>query len=370
MYPPPKILSSLDEVLAPGAEALLATALQQKLLTGVAIGILRDGQFFLRFAGKAVDENSRFQVGSVTKVYTAELLAILAKRGVVRLDDSLAKFLPANPKRDDGPRPITLLDLSTHRSGLPRLPPKIPLLAANPYAKYRNANLENYLAKTSLQLPEPQDFLYSNLGYSVLGYALAQAAGTSFPELLDREILRPLALNDTSLTMAGRPLPKLLSGHTQAGLPARRWTFDACAPCGALCSTALDQLKWLAWLLNDPDRESLQPQASVPGGEVGLGWMIRPGRAACWHNGATAGFSSWVSLNREQRTGVVVLSNRQSIQLVNTLGTKFERYLNGLPVLPLEGNYGLGKARLLAPASVIAQPLSTLLSPIAALLSR
>jgi serine-type D-Ala-D-Ala carboxypeptidase/endopeptidase len=361
MTPSDRIISSLDDVLAPDAESQLAAAMQHHLLDGIAIGILRDGQSYLRLAGAGVEAESRFEIGSVTKVYTAELLAILAERGVVRLEDAVAKYLPTRIRRELDPRSITLLDLATHRSGLPRLPPNLrPAHASDPYARYGTSELDEYLKKAPLQRPLQQQFLYSNLGYAILGYALSQAAGASYCEMLSREILTPLNLTQTTLAMAGQVNPKVLSGHTQTGRPAQHWTFDACAPAGALCSTVKDQLKWLLSLLADPDRATLQPHASAGTGQVGLGWMIRPDGESCWHNGATGGFSSYVALHRKQHYGVVVLANRHAPSLVLRLGTNLERSLKGLPMLPLEGDYGKARAHLLEPVRALVGPLVAL----------
>jgi D-alanyl-D-alanine-carboxypeptidase/D-alanyl-D-alanine-endopeptidase len=299
--------------------------------------VVREGRCLVWAMGAEV--GSRFELGSLTKTYTAELLAMLVKRGVVQLEDPVAKYLPDGKVDRGGVRPVTLLDLATHRSGLPRIPPWMNAGSSNPYADYTMKDLENYLAGQRLQVPAGVKYSYSNLGYSVLGYALGRAAGVGFEELVEREILRPLGMVDTSLAMAGRK-QELLKGHTQTGLRARAWTFDACAPCGALCSTVEDQVKWMRWLLEDGQSLSLQVKAAAPGGGIGLGWMIRPGGKACWHNGATYGFSSWMSLDLERRAGVVVLSNRMSVRLVNALGARFEGALRGEAVKPLKGSYG------------------------------
>jgi hypothetical protein len=135
--------------------------------------------------------------------------------------------------------------------------------------------------------------------------------------------------------MAGQPAPEIVQGHKKFGLPAARWTFDAFAPTGALCSTAGDQLKWIQSLLSNPDRATLQHHAQAGGGQIGLAWMIRPGGESCWHNGGTYGFSSYLGLHRKMMYGVVVLANRHNSSLVTQLGSNLERLLRGLPALPL-----------------------------------
>jgi len=366
-FPSPKILSSLDEAVGPGAEALFTGARGKRLLTGTAVGILRDGEPLARFYGDGVGPDSIFELASLTKTYTAELLAILVVRGTVHLEDPVAKFLPGGEAAHPGPKPVTLLDLATHRSGEPRVPPWLPVNSLNPYADYTDAALERYLAQRPLQLPPQQEFVYSNLGYSILGYSLGRAAGISYAELLQREILDPLGMRETALAL-GQDQSNLLRGHMQSGLPTPHWTFAACAPCGALCSTIGDQLRYLAWLLDDPERLSVQPLAAVPGGHVGLGWMLRAGSEICWHNGATFGFSSYLSLDRARRTGVVILSQTAAPQLVTTLGVKLEGLLAGRPIEPLKGEYGRTVAWMLDPLRMLLSPFGPLLAPLAHLL--
>lgn len=356
-------IPTLNEALAPGAESLLQAAFQCNLLDKAAIGILRDGRSYQRLASRRIEspvpENSLFEIGSVTKLYTAELLLILAQRGIVNPRDPIAKYL----QRDPGSGPITLLDLATHCSGLPRLPPNLRRLhSPNPYAKYSAVDLNAYLRKSSLQVPAQPQFLYSNLGYTLLGHVLSRAAGLSYSELLHREILVPLKLDNTMLALTGRPIPNLLQGYTQAGRPAQHWTFDACAPAGGLCSTAGDQLQWLAALLQKPDMGTLQPYAQAGAGKVGLGWMIRPDGYSCWHNGGTCGFSSYVATHRQLRYAVVVLANRYAPSLVLALGSSFELYLQGKPAPPLEGDYGKARAQLLEPVISAARPLASLIN--------
>lgn len=362
-----EVIESLDEVLGSGAESMLREVMKRRLLNGVAVGVIRNGKSYIRLAGDGVDQHARFELGSVTKTYTAELLGILAARGIVRLDDPLSRFVPGN--RQAGPRPITLRDLATHRSGLPRVPLGVPLLSLDPYASYSEGMLERYLIRKSLQLPKQPKYLYSNLGYSVLGYALAKAAGTTYAELLEREILLPLGMTETALAL-GQPQPNLLPGYSRGGLRTPHWHFQACAPCGGLCSTALDQLKYAEWLLQDPQRLAMQAQAQISGGEIGLSWAFFPGGRICWHNGATFGFSSWLSIDREHRTALVILSNRMAPTLLRALAGNFQRFLDGRPVVPLRGDYGRTLAIMLDVYRFLVWPFSIVLSPLVGVIAR
>jgi D-alanyl-D-alanine-carboxypeptidase/D-alanyl-D-alanine-endopeptidase len=329
-------VESLDEVL-PGAEAMFAGVFERGLLDGAAVGILREGRAYVRAMGAGVAVDSVFEIGSVTKTYTAELLSRLVARGMVRLEDAVAMYKPQAGDTGEGVRPITLLDLATHQSGLPRLPSNLRrVLVGNPYARYGSADLERYLKKRGLVRAEDAKFLYSNLGFAVLGYALSWAAGASYEEALRAEVFEPVGLNGTFLAMSGRTLPAILQGHFPNGRRSVHWTFDVFAPAGAICSTVEDQMKWIDWLLSDAERIALKVYAPAGPISVGLGWMIRPGGESCWHNGATGGFSSYMGVHRGRRTGVVLLANRCSPELVTTLGSNLERLERGLPVIPLK----------------------------------
>lgn len=350
MGSPCQTIGSLDDVLPRGAEAMLATSLQKNLLDGVVVGIFCDGKSYCRVVGAGLTPDSMFEIGSLTKTFTAELLSILVKRARVHLNDPVETYLPGCSERGSSSRPISFLDLATHHSGLPRLPSNFhSALSPDPYARYSRADLDRFLQKTPLWCRSESGFLYSNLGFTVLGCALAAAAGMSYEELLTREILSPLGLRETALALSGKRPPEIVAGHSQTGQAASRWTFDVCAPAGALCSNIRDQLKWIEFLLTDPDRQSLRPHASAGNGEIGLGWMIRPGGESCWHNGGTGGFSSYLAVHRRLRCGVAILANRHASSLVTALGTNIERLLCGQPPLQMSGDYGMARARLLLP---------------------
>lgn len=122
--------------------------------------------------------------------------------------------------------------------------------------------------------------------------------------------------------------------------------------------------------MQDSERLAFQAQAQITGGEIGLGWMIGPGRRICFHNGATFGFSSWVSINRERGTALTLLSNRMAPQLLRSLAGNFQRLLDGRPVVPLRGDYGRTLAFVLEPLRLLMLPFSFVLSPVAGALAR
>jgi CubicO group peptidase (beta-lactamase class C family) len=158
-------------------------------------------------SARSVAANTLFEIGSLTKVFTALLLAEMVRRRELRFDDPVDRYLPTGlrtPRRNG--RAITLADLATHTSGLPLFPP----LAGNPLealARYTVSDLGSWLVSLDLPHDPGAEWRYSNVGYALLGVALADRAGTSFEALLDRRILGPLMLTDTTLPVKMKPPP-------------------------------------------------------------------------------------------------------------------------------------------------------------------
>lgn len=286
---------------------------------GIVVGLLAaDGTRRVLAVGGGVAADRVFEIGSITKAFTGSLLAQMAADGSVRLDDPVAKFLPASvrvPARSG--RQITLLDLATQSSGLPRLPTNLaPRDQSNPYADYTVAQMYAFLSGYELPRDPGQTYEYSNLGVGLLGHALALRAGMSYEELVRRRILVPLAMRETAITLSPALRARLAPGHDAAGQVVPNWDLPTLAGAGALRSTAHDMLTFLAANL---DSTSVFRQAHLPrhaAGNatmtIGLGWHIlaRPGGASItWHNGGTGGYRSFTGFDAARRVGVVVLTN-------------------------------------------------------------
>jgi serine-type D-Ala-D-Ala carboxypeptidase/endopeptidase len=294
---------------------------------GVVMGLVdATGERFLASGamtpggGAAPDADSVFEIGSISKVFTSLVLADMVGRGEVKLEDPVAKFLPAAvtvPERDG--RAITLLDLSNQVSGLPRLPNNLkPADGGDPYADYGPARLYEFLAGYKLPRAVGEKYEYSNLGVGLLGHALALKAGTSYEEMVRRRVLEPLGLSDTAIVLPDRLAARLAPGFDATLKPVKNWRFDALAGAGALRSTARDMLKFLTaamGLRDTPLRgafalmlEKRRP-TGAPDLEIGLGWHIwkKFGTEIVWHNGGTGGYRSFAGFDPARKTGVVVL---------------------------------------------------------------
>ncbi|MGC1520781.1 MAG: serine hydrolase, partial [Steroidobacteraceae bacterium] len=139
---------------------------------------------------RPLDGDTVFEIGSITKVFTSLLLADMVQRGEVKLDDPIAKYLPASAKVPErNGHSITLVDLATHTSALPRMPanfrPKDP---ANPYADYTDEQLYAFLSSYELIRDVGAKYEYSNLGFGLLGQGLAHRAGTDYETLVETRI--------------------------------------------------------------------------------------------------------------------------------------------------------------------------------------
>ncbi|HMD97064.1 MAG TPA: serine hydrolase [Terriglobia bacterium] len=297
---------------------------------GIVVGVIEpQGRRVIAYGSldkgdaRPLNGDTIFEIGSATKVFTSLLLADMVQRGEVALTDPIAKYLPADvkvPQRGD--RSITLVDLSTHTSGLPRMPsnfhPKDP---ANPYADYTVEQLYQFLSAYQLTRDIGSQFEYSNLGGGLLGNVLARRAGMDYEALVRSRITGPLNMTSTAITLSPEMKTRLAVGHNDQLKAVPNWDFQVLAGCGALRSSVNDLLAFLAANLGyaktplAPAMASMltvrRPTGPPLMGEIGLAWIItKPSTdEIVWHNGGTYGYRSFVGFDLKTRVGVVVLSN-------------------------------------------------------------
>jgi CubicO group peptidase (beta-lactamase class C family) len=309
--------------------SILAARVEAGQATGLVVGLLENGETRIVTFGKSggpgerpLDGATVFEIGSVTKVFTTTLLADMVRRDEVRLDQPVAELLPKSvkvPARGD--TLITLLDLATQHSGLPRLPSNLaPKDPTNPYSDYTVERLYDFLSHHTLTRAPGTVYEYSNLGMGLLGHALARKAGRPYESALTERVLRPLGMNDTRITLTADMKARLAAGHDPSGAVVGNWDFAALAGAGALRSTAADMLRFIAANLDSNDtplsadlRETHRPRhtAGGPNVSIGLAWhLLRSfGAEIVWHNGGTDGYHSFIGYDPAMRVGVVVLSN-------------------------------------------------------------
>lgn len=208
---------------------------------GIVIGIVdQDGTHFYSFGkkkigGKKVNEHSIFEIGSVSKVFTATILADMVVKDELSTDDPIQKFLPAKVRVPtyEGNH-ITLGHLSDHTSSLPRLPDNMnPSIPQNPYADYTTEQLYAFISNHELRRPVGSEYEYSNLAVGLLGHVLALKANKSYEDLLHTTITKPLGMNETGITLTKRMKKNLAFGHQQ-GIQVMNWDLPAIAGAGGI----------------------------------------------------------------------------------------------------------------------------------------
>ncbi len=276
-----------------------------------------------------------FEIGSITKVFTSLLLSDMVQRGEVKLDDPISKYLPDGSKapEHDG-KQITLVDLSTHTSGLPRLPTNFkPKDAGNPYAYHTTAQLYEMISAYQLTRDPGAQFEYSNLGGGLLGNLLSRRAGMDYEALVKERITGPLGMKSTGITLSPDMRSRLAVGHDAELKAVPNWDIPALAGAGALRSTVNDMLIFLAANLGYVQsplapamaamRATRRPTGTpAVGGEIGLGWLFMKTATGefAWHNGGTGGYRSFVGYDLTSRSGVVILSNTSTTAGVDDIG--------------------------------------------------
>jgi D-alanyl-D-alanine-carboxypeptidase/D-alanyl-D-alanine-endopeptidase len=304
---------------------------QQSAVTGMVLAVVRGHESMIKTYGETApasrrnpDANSEIRLCSISKIFTTDLLARLVADGKVTLDDPLQRYAPKGKlvPKFAAAQPITLRDLATHTAGLPRevssYPRKTPHFTFPDY-KFR----WTWLPQQKLKTPPGIAAAYSNIGFDLLGDALASATGETYAHLLHDSLLQPLNMWDTTLVPSADQCARLLAGTRDEG-PCT--DTQASGPSGGVYSTPADMLKLLQYLLHIPGSPAqpagaldifLKPDQlkSVEGlnhaGDatgIGLGWIqlgdpATPS-AILEKTGGGAGFGTYIALIPKRLTGI------------------------------------------------------------------
>ena len=355
---PPVALKDLKPIL----DRELAPAVQDGLLGnrsggGLVIGVLSHGERRIFSYGTA-HPDSIFEIGSISKTFTGLILAQMIVQKKVTLDEPIRALLPPDfAGKQNGPE-ITLLDIATHHSGLPRMPDNLRSEDPDIHHSYDPKQLSDFLTKQGLAKPAAPKFQYSNLGFGLLGFALAQRAGVPYPELLHDQITGPLRLPDTAIDLSPAQRKRFIQGYDEQFYKAEPIDLGTIAGAGAIRSTASDMLTYLDANMH-PDKYAAgaasgspaatlpaaiaidhEPRADAPeivkGGRIALAWFIDPKNDSYAHGGGTGGYGSFAVFNPDHDYAVIALYNRAGAapRFVDRVGANLNELLLGEPATP------------------------------------
>jgi len=339
-------------------DALAAPFIDSGHIVGMSVGFIVDGEQYTyhygsTHAGEASppDDRTLYEIGSISKTFTGLMLAEGALSGAWHPNDEVSLYLPEEIALPEG---VTLRRLSTHTSGLPRMPHDFaPTDAANPYAEYDREKLYATLRTIEMESEPGTNASYSNLAVGLLGDTLARQQGMTYEALLRAWVLQPLGMRHTTVDLDASQAQRLAGPHNGAGELSHRWDFDALAGAGAIRSDIRDMLRYAQAQLDPestPIAEAIKlsherhtdPDGPSLGNGTGLGWVFLGDREdgtgdgqILGHDGQTGGFYCFIGVDKQNDFAIVVLTNTS-----NNYGGRFSadlrKLLEGEDVQPAE----------------------------------
>lgn len=313
----PNIVKFMGETVIP--------YMKREHITGVGVALYYNNKEYIVSYGIAdkekntpVTPDTLFDIASVTKVFTSTDLALQVIKGKMTLNDPVVMYLPGMERARGKINQITLLQLATHTSGLPREPPALP-----GGQKYDQQMILEYLLswKPSQKKKRQGAYLYSNLAFGVLGYAEANLERKPFELVLKDDILTPLGMTSTMITVPNSVGGRYALGYTNEGIPVRMWWRNAWPGGGALRSTPRDLLIFVEANMGIRGPEDLKEamklaqKGYVPLNKrvtMGLGWerYTYDNLLIIEKNGGLPGFSSYIGFVPSKQIGIVILANK------------------------------------------------------------
>jgi len=349
-----------------GFDAYVQKAVTDWDATGLAIAVVKDGKLLFAKgygvrdvdAGGAVDEHTRFAIGSTTKAMTAAALGMLVDEGKLSWDDPVTKYLPWFQLQDPWvTREITIRDLLTHRAGLGN---------ADFLWYQRHTTTRDVLEKLRLVTPAysmRSSFIYQNLMYATAGMVVGQVSGMPWADFVRTRIWQPLGMNETLASLEETEgQPDVAQPHDRVDgktVKIENASVDPVAPAGSVWSSVYDMSRWERFLLaggvtEDGTRllkastvdELFKPESMVTPSQFyptaklthphwttyGFAWFQEDyrGEKVDFHTGSIDGMVAIAGLIRDRNLGVYVLANRDHVELRHALMyTVFDRFIGG-----------------------------------------
>lgn len=299
---------------------------------GLCIGVIKNGQINIYGYGETIkggkhlpDAETIFEIGSITKTFTATILAIYVNQGKLKLSDPMIKFLPDSVAINPALKDITLVNLINHTSGLPSVPSNLALQSgydkADPYKNYNKQLLFDWLKNVKLLNPPGAHYAYSNAAVGLLGVILEKLSGKPYEQLVSEMICAPLGMKSTVQHLYPMMVNRSTALYTEAGEQTPPWDFDALAACGALRSDMNDLILYAKANLNDDRQDAVSKALKLTHQitfdqqpNIGLAWhiILVEGVPYYFHNGGTYGSSSFLAFNKEKNLAVICLSNAET----------------------------------------------------------
>ena len=356
---PPIALADLQHALdAEFAPIMKDGLLRESTGCGVAIGVVDHGVRHV-FTYGAAHADSIFEIGSVTKTFTGLALAQLAVQKKVSLDEPLRPIVVPDIAAGSPGTEITLLDLATHRSGLPSVPDNIePKDPDNPFADYDRVALHQFLARRGTAKSPDTKYLYSSMGIGLLGYALAIRDGVPYTQMIRTEITGPLRMNDTVFALTPEQRLRVIQGHSANMDPIDAGLGDSGIFTGAVGakSTAEDLLTWLDANLHPEHYSAGESGATLPAAfaidhqlrgkikpntEVAFSWLYDVESGRYEHGGTSPGYTAHVEFAPNEDRGIVVLYNRMDQvpgqrRFVDQIAENINELMSGQPAIRID----------------------------------
>ncbi len=314
-----KTSNPLTNVLDKKIDSVIKSFQEHTSLNGLSIGYLNNEKEYFYSYGNAIrgmealpNSQSVFDVGSITKTFTAYILAALATENKLSLDAKLSAYFP---DLASDVASITLTQLANHTSGLPNMGPP-PLKRASgrdPHEQFSYEDMINYLSMVQLETAPGSRFLYSNLGFGVLGNILERAGEMSYEQLVNKYIITPNELKNTFLKGQLNTENKTL-GVGKTGNDQDYIQLSAYAAAGNIKSTTEDLLKYSKLFLSEGSVAKLSTKLTfqpAQGNKVALGWIILPvsNKELLFHNGSVIGYNSFLAIDPISKKVLVLLAN-------------------------------------------------------------
>ncbi|WP_089603990.1 serine hydrolase domain-containing protein [Acinetobacter piscicola] len=302
----------------------------------IVVGVYKNKRTFIKGYGTVAKESQLspdattiFQIGSISKLFTASLLQTLCDQGAVSMDDTLEELIGDQIPLSSNAKNVTLKQLVTHTSGFPSIPKSLERkvqqqvdkenLLLDPYSHLHSKDIFGYLATTEDKRKSGQ-FEYSNYGMGLLGHVLELVTGKDYESLVKEMVLTPIGMDATVIPPTYQTQEKLAQGYTSQGNITPVWTFPVLAGAGGFYSNADDMLKFIQANLEEKGASSKvfeEMRKTQASGNTGIGWMqptfldrFFGNRNIVWHNGMVGGYATYLSIDAETNTGVIVLTNQ------------------------------------------------------------